>query len=146
MVSDELYSVEQVAERLGLHVRTIRSYIRDGRLKAIRIGKQYRISRADLEELTGRETAASPRESVERHRHVEVSSIVHVAALSAHDASRLATLLTAAASGRGPREQRLTVRTIYDEERASMKVIIIGGLADCAEVLRLVGVVVEDES
>jgi len=27
-----------------------------------------------------------------------------------------------------------------------MKVIIIGGLADCAEMLRLVGVVVEDES
>jgi hypothetical protein len=42
-------------------------------------------------------------------------------------------------------EQRLTVQTIYDEERANMKVIIIGGLADCAEMLRLVGVV-EQES
>lgn len=26
----ELYSVEQVAEQLGLHVRTIRNYVRDG--------------------------------------------------------------------------------------------------------------------
>ena len=145
-MSEELFSVEQVAERLGLHVRTVRNYVRDGRLKAVRIGKQYRISRVDLEQLTGGTVAASASESADRHRQVEVSSIVQVTALSANDASRLATLLTAAAGGRGPGEQRLTVQTIYDEERASMKVIIIGGLADCAEMLRLVGVVVEDGS
>ena len=46
--------MEQVAERLGLHVKTVRNYVRDGRLKAVRIGKQYRIARADLEALTGR--------------------------------------------------------------------------------------------
>ena len=44
-MSEELYSVEQVAERLGLHVKTVRSYVREGRLKAVRIGKQYRIGR-----------------------------------------------------------------------------------------------------
>ncbi len=57
-MSEELYSVEQVAERLGLHVRTVRSYVREGRLKAVRIGKQYRIGQADLEALTGRPAAA----------------------------------------------------------------------------------------
>ncbi len=51
-----MYSVEEVAARLGLHVRTVRNYVRDGRLKAVRIGKQYRIAAADLEELTGRPT------------------------------------------------------------------------------------------
>jgi excisionase family DNA binding protein len=30
-----------------LHVRTVRKYVRDGRLKAVRIGKQYRIARDD---------------------------------------------------------------------------------------------------
>ena len=53
-MSEEMYSVEQVADRLGLHVRTVRGYIRAGRLKAVRIGKQYRIARADLDALTGR--------------------------------------------------------------------------------------------
>ena len=50
----ELYSVEQVAERLGLHVKTVRNYVREGRLKAVRIGKQYRIAREDLAAMTGR--------------------------------------------------------------------------------------------
>ena len=50
----ELYSVGEVAELLGLHVRTVRNYVREGRLKAVRIGKQYRISKEDFAALTGR--------------------------------------------------------------------------------------------
>ena len=65
-MSQELYSVEQVAERLGLHVKTVRSYVREGRLKAVRIGKQYRIAREDLEAMTGR--PEPPPEPVRRER------------------------------------------------------------------------------
>jgi excisionase family DNA binding protein len=48
-MSQELYSVEQVAERLGLQARTVRAHIRDGRLKALRIGKSYRIEEAEVD-------------------------------------------------------------------------------------------------
>jgi hypothetical protein len=34
-------------------VKTVRNYVRDGRLKAVRIGKQYRIAREDLEAFMG---------------------------------------------------------------------------------------------
>jgi len=34
----DLYSVEQVADLLNLHVRTVRNYVRESRLKAVRIG------------------------------------------------------------------------------------------------------------
>ena len=47
-MSEQLFTVEQVAQSLSLHVRTIRNYVRAGRLKATRIGKQYRIARSDL--------------------------------------------------------------------------------------------------
>ncbi|MEU8263779.1 helix-turn-helix domain-containing protein [Micromonospora sp. NPDC048999] len=40
----QLYrSLDQVAGLLGLHVRTVRGYVRDGRLRAARVGRQYRI-------------------------------------------------------------------------------------------------------
>ncbi|MFC7563955.1 helix-turn-helix domain-containing protein [Actinomadura namibiensis] len=52
-MAQQYYSVEQVAELLDLHVRTVRGYVRDGKLRATRIGKQYRIAREDLEEFTG---------------------------------------------------------------------------------------------
>jgi excisionase family DNA binding protein len=145
LVPDELLSVEQVAERLGLHVRTVRNYVRDGRLKAVRIGKQYRIARADLDALTGGVSTAAPREDAGRYRRVEVSTIVQVDAISTEDAGRVATLLNASAAGRGSTDQALRIQTIYDEERASMKVIVIGGLAESAETLRLIGAIVGSE-
>jgi len=142
-MTDELLSVEQVAQQLGLHVRTVRNYVRDGRLRAVRIGKQYRISRSDLALLTG--AVLPPAQTVvgaRRTRRAEVSGVVQVDAISAHDAHRLVTLLGAAVSTRGADGQALKIQTIYDEEAAGMKVIVIGGLADTAEVLRLIDLVV----
>ena len=34
-MDDKMYSVEEVADLLGLHVRTVRGYIRAGRLNAV---------------------------------------------------------------------------------------------------------------
>lgn len=142
VVSQELYSVEQVAERLGLHVRTVRNYVRDGRLKAVRIGKQYRIAREDLEVLTGRPTT-TPSEDARRHRHVEVSSIVQVDAIDQDTANRVATMVMASLNGRQQGDAPLRVQTAYDEERASMKIVVLGDVEDTAELLRIIGALTE---
>ncbi|MFJ9470468.1 helix-turn-helix domain-containing protein [Streptomyces caniferus] len=130
-MTDSLYSVEQVAERLGLHVRTIRTYVRDGRLPAVRIGKQYRIAHEDLEAFTGRPVNA-PGDTAGQQRHTEVSSIVEIDAVSRHTADRLTTLLMSSAAHRGPGDAPLRIETAYDAERSRMKVIVLGGLADTA--------------
>lgn len=135
----ELYSVGEVAERLGLHVRTVRNYVRDGRLKAVRIGKQYRISREDFEALTSLPTADAASAEPDRPRgHVEVSSIVQIDSIGPDAASRLATLVTAA--GQSPRDtpDQLRVQTVYDKERARMKIVILGDPATTADLLHLV--------
>src|SRR5580658_1928095 len=109
----ELYSVEQVADRLGLHVKTVRNYVRDGRLKAVRIGKQYRIAREDLAAMTGRPIANLDRDEVQRTRHVEASSIIEVDAISPAAAIRIANALVATANGRGQGDQPMRIQTIY---------------------------------
>lgn len=130
----ELYSVEQVASRLGLHVRTIRNYVRDGRLKAVRIGKQYRIAREDLEAFTG--TSAAALAVDESSRHVEASSIVHIDAIDRAGADRISTHVMGALNQSGI--GRLRVETVYDEDRAVLKVIVLGDLAPTADLLRLI--------
>src|SRR5262245_4494565 len=100
-MAEELNSVEQVAERLGLHVRTVRNYVRDGRLKAVRIGKQYRITRDHLEALTGQQRAAASAPPIaSAARHAEVSSIVQIEAIGFDAASRVTNSLLAAAKSR----------------------------------------------
>jgi excisionase family DNA binding protein len=135
-----LYSLEQVAERLGLQVRTVRSYVRSGRLKAIRIGKQYRVTRESLEDLTG---SALKRDAVPRHRHVEVTSVIQVDAVSQDTASRVTNHLVGAAKAPRDDGSPLRVETIYDEERSQLKVIVIGSLLNAANVFRLLGVLLE---
>src|SRR5438309_1655345 len=49
----EYLSVEEVATALGLHRKTVERYIRDGRLKSIKLGTMYRIKRTDLDALLG---------------------------------------------------------------------------------------------
>ncbi|HVW41634.1 MAG TPA: helix-turn-helix domain-containing protein [Amycolatopsis sp.] len=138
-MSKQLYSVEDVAKRLGLHVRTVRGYVRDGRLKAVRIGKQYRISHEDLEQFVGAPVGGEP--EVRRERHVEVSGIVDIDAVGPHTMSRISTLLMAAGARRG--DDPLRIETAYDEERGRMKVIILGGLLDTARLLESVQAVLD---
>jgi excisionase family DNA binding protein len=141
MITDaRLYSLEQVAERLGLQVRTVRSYVRGGRLKAIRIGKQYRVTRESLEDLTG---PAPQRDAVPQHRRVEVSSVIQVDAVSQHTASRVTTHLVGAAKATDDDGSALRVETIYDQERSQLKVIVIGSLLHAANVFRLLGALLE---
>ncbi|MFC6015720.1 helix-turn-helix domain-containing protein [Plantactinospora solaniradicis] len=133
------HSVEQVAERLGLHVRTVRGYIRAGRLKAVRIGKQYRIAQADLDAFTGR-----PADAV--RSRVEVSTIVEIDDIGALAADRLSTLLVAGAQLPRDTGEPLRIQTVYDEARTRFKVIILGGVATTAEVLQTIDGILETEN
>jgi excisionase family DNA binding protein len=141
MRSDEpLFSLEQVAERLGLQVRTVRSYVRAGRLKAIRIGKQYRVAREDLESIIG------PRgwhASIARHRQPEVSSVVHADAITEEMADRVADHLRGAAKTPRDDGSALRVETIYDRGHAQLSVIVIGSLSATAALFGLLNAMLD---
>lgn len=68
MPHDSYQTVRDVADRLDVAEATVRLWIKSGALRAIDIGKGWRISDTDLEQfLTSRETArrqpVSPRET-----------------------------------------------------------------------------------
>jgi excisionase family DNA binding protein len=132
-MSQELYSVEQVAGRLGLHVRTVRAYIRDGRLKAVRLGKSYRITREDLETLIGPQ-APAPSSA----RHIEVSSIVEMEGVGLDASIRLANSLLASLNGRRSGDPPLRAETLYDPERKRMKFILLGDPDIIADLLKMI--------
>lgn len=46
---DEFYTAEELATKLKLNVMTIYRYIKAGKLKAHKIGKEYRIDRTEFE-------------------------------------------------------------------------------------------------
>jgi excisionase family DNA binding protein len=46
---EELFSVRDVAHRLGVHPETIRRLIHDGRLEAVRVGRVLRVDPAAVQ-------------------------------------------------------------------------------------------------
>jgi excisionase family DNA binding protein len=135
-----MYSLDQVAERLGLHVRTVRAYVRTGRLRAIRIGKQYRVAREDLEAIF---SAGHSPDAVARRRNAEVSSVVQMSAVTQNMVFRIAEHLRTAV--KTPRDDGSTLRieTIYDQGHAELKVIVIGSLSGTAAVYGLLGAILD---
>lgn len=129
------YTVEQAANLLGLHVKTVRAYVRDGRLKAAKIGKQYRIAREDLEAFTG-----LPLAPPEPRRHAEASTIVQVDGIDRTEIDRVSTMVLASL---GSRPSGVSAEFVYDEERGRLKVVVLGGLEPTAQVLRLIDALVK---
>ncbi|MET8088571.1 helix-turn-helix domain-containing protein [Micromonospora sp. NPDC005220] len=140
-MTEEVYSVEQVADRLNLHVRTVRGYIRSGRLRAVRIGKQYRIAASDLDALTGQAPTATRVSG-----QAEVSSIVQIDGVDRAAADRLGTLVLTSANTAHDQAHPLRVQTVHDEERHRMKIIILGDPAATAELLHLLDAVLNADN
>lgn len=131
---DNTYTIKEAAELLKLHPKTVLRKIRQGDIEATRIGRQYRIARAQLEAFSGaRLAAAAPQE---RQRRVLASCVVDVDAISAMDATRITNSAMAALNG-APHGVRLDC--IYYEEVGKLKVIIHGDMHNSQQLLALVG-------
>ncbi len=148
-MADQLYSADEAAQILGLQVRTVRNYVRDGLLPGVRIGKQYRIARADLEAFTdglgprdGRRgpQEAQPEASGPVGSAAEVSSVVQLDGVAASAADRLERTLAAASLAAGASGTSTRVEPIYDEARRRLRLIIVGTPAEVADLLRIVDV------
>lgn len=142
-MSEELLSVFDIAKRLNVHVRTVRNYVRDGRLRAVRIGKQYRISRADLEAFTGAPLPPTDSERAHRRRRIEVSSIVEVDAISEAETSELEKALAAFVHTAASRGEQLKAETFYDRDIGRLKIIVLGSPSATATALGFMASLVE---
>ena len=54
-VGDNLYTVRDVAGRLGVHPETVRRLIHDGRLDAVRVGRVLRVHGESLDGFLARQ-------------------------------------------------------------------------------------------
>ncbi|MBR8744860.1 helix-turn-helix domain-containing protein [Nocardiopsis sp. MG754419] len=143
-MAQQYYSVDQVADLLGLHVKTVRAYVREGRLTATRIGKQYRIHRRDLAEFTGGDPAHDHAPS--GRPHAEASTVLQVDDVDPTTADRLSTLITAATTGVSAGGAPAQSQVVYDTERGRLRVVLVGGLEETTRMLEFVRALLgEDE-
>jgi excisionase family DNA binding protein len=152
-MSEEVYTVEQFAERLKLHPKTVLRFIRDGRLRAVKVGKSYRILRTEMEAMTGRSAVEefsalhsglqSMIEVRETRSKSRVTSIVDIPDVAPDAAQRLARMLPAARMGQETHRDLMNIDVVYDPARRHLKVLIVGSPADNAAMLKMIEVLTE---
>jgi excisionase family DNA binding protein len=127
------HTVEQVAERLKLHPKTVLRFIREGRLRATRVGKSYRIVASDLDAFAGVDGSASATK-----RAVRVTSVLEVSDLDLEAAQKIATFLSAAIMSTEARPNPIQLTTAFDSAARLLKIVVIGSPADTTQLLQLI--------
>lgn len=136
-MAEELCTVDFAAERLKLHPKTVLRMIREGRLPARRIGKAYRIRRADLDAFAGvpPSTAPAPEPSI--------TTIVDIPGVGSAMAQTWARTVTNALNAKPMSGPPLRADVVYDESREHLKIVVLGPPGDVINLMNLLRVWLE---
>ncbi len=129
-MSQELLTVEDAAQALKLHPKTVLRFIRERRLKATKVGRAFRILRGDLDAFAGLGDPAAPTGIEAR-----ATAIVELDDLTSDEAQRLINTMQAALSG--PKPQPIHFESAYDPMRRGLRLVVIATPGDTGAVLSL---------
>jgi len=104
-VASGFYSVENAAEKLGVHTRTVLRFINQGKLKANKVGRQWRIKETDLLSLLGQNIPL---------RKIEASSVIDIPVTGESEANRIHNAFIPALNNRTRENNNHRVDFLYN--------------------------------
>jgi len=143
-MGDSFYSAEQVAQMLGMHIKTIQRYMREGTLPATRIGKRWRVSGHDLSAFTERPAAEKPVERGEAP--VKASTVLDIRVGGREEAIRIVNTLTAVLNGKPPEYGASTLTAQFIEPERTVRVALWGTLRFTQAMLGFVATLTGEET
>lgn len=139
-MKDKFYTIYQVADQLEMSHKTIRNFISDGRLKASKVGKQWRIAEADLESFMnqGESSEDKPEESLNSisfelpsegtEDQIKVSAVLDIQQQDKEQFMRLSNTLLANMNGGGFKVRGCTLDVKYYEQDRTVKIFLWGSI------------------
>lgn len=124
----DYYTVEQISYMLNIHPKTIQRYIREGKLRATKIGKGWRITGHDLSIFTENNVSESSASENQQERSVIASSVIDIAAGGKEDAIRIMNTLTAAMNNKPPEYGQSSMQSQYIEHENMVRITLWGGI------------------
>lgn len=146
----DLLKVDQVAQMLDMHPRTIRRYIRDNQLKASKIGGEWRIRKEDVEMFMGgiaqqlKEEATQDVEAFIQSKDSEVDGKLQVCTVldcyvGTPEAFRISEVVMRLMNEENPDRGKAKFQYFYDDAEKKGRYIIWGNPTFVGAVLSSVG-------
>ncbi|MDF2592368.1 MAG: binding protein excisionase family [Clostridia bacterium] len=155
----KFYTIDQVAELLGLHHKTIRKFITDGKLGASKVGKQWRITGHDLSVFIEKDNDKEGSEKINEELNVDcytvekgieivserisVSAVVDMKEIEKDEYIRISNTLIALANCKDPEVGKSSIHIKYDEKDRRSKVILWGSVKFIEDMLETISMLTE---
>ena len=133
------YTVEQIAQKLQMHPKTVQRYIREGKLRAVKVGKGWRVSGHDLSVFTEREQPCFVESPT-----VIVSCVADVYTTNKDAAIRIMNALTAALNSKPASYGKSSLQTQYIPEEQKLRVTLYGSARFASGMLDAIAALTEE--
>ncbi|AGF55770.1 excisionase family DNA binding protein [Clostridium saccharoperbutylacetonicum] len=158
-MENQFYTIDKIAEILGMHHKTIRKFITEGKLAASKVGKQWRISGHDLSlfmeknnvnindknitEESNIDFITNGEVKVTEKQKINVSTVVDINDVDKDEYFRISNTLIAVMNCKDPKMGKSTINMKYDEKENRLRVLLWGTVSFIEEMLKSISMLVE---
>ncbi|GEM_PF-296798 len=161
-------TIYEVADTLGLHHKTVRGFISSGQLKAMKVGKQWRITREDLDIFIKKDSSFAqepdaetlqinldnsevqysnnPIHESQMESRIRISAVVDIQAVNKNKFERMSNTLLAVMNSKDVKLENATIHLKYDEAVMVCKVFLWGSVDYINEMLSIITLLEEDRT
>lgn len=158
-MDNEFYTIDKIAEILGVHHKTIRKFITEGKLAASKVGKQWRISGHDLSVFMEKDNANLNDKNISEElninfvnngevkdtvkQKVNVSTVVDIEYVDKEEYFRISNILMAVMNCKDSKMGKSTINMKYNEKVNRLRILLWGSVIFIEEILSTISMLVE---
>ncbi|KGJ48636.1 2-hydroxyacid dehydrogenase [Clostridium sp. NCR] len=155
-MEEKFYTIDQIAEILGMHHKTIRKFITEGKLRANKVGKQWRISGHDLSLfMENNNVNVRNKNEVENEKiefstgsvggnnirnQINVSTVIDINEIGSDEYRRISNMLLAAMNSKDSKMSNSTINMKHYQNERNLKVMLWGDTEFTKEMLDYISI------
>jgi len=159
LMEEKFYTIDQIAEILGMHHKTIRKFITEGKLKANKVGKQWRISGHDLSIfMENNNVNISNKNEVENEKiefsngevdinnkinKINISTVVDINGVDIDECRRISNMLLAVMNSKDSKMCNSTINIKHYQKEKNLKVMLWGDIEFTKEMLDFISMLTQ---
>ena len=161
-MEEKFYTIDQIADILGMHHKTIRKFITEGKLRATKVGKQWRISGHDLSlfmednnvniksnnklESEKIEFSNGDVDSNNRTSKINVSTVIDINEVDIEEHRRISNTILALMNSKDSKMSNSTINIKYYKSDKNLKVMLWGNIEFTNEMLDFISTIIDENS
>lgn len=158
-MEEKFYTIDKIAELLGMHHKTIRKFITEGKLRANKVGKQWRISSHDLSLFMEDNNVIIKDKSQAENQGIEfaigdlngkskinISTVIDIMEVDNEEYRRISNTLLALMNSKDSKMNNSTLNIKYYESDKNLKILLWGDLEFSKEMLDFISVFTNDNN